>query len=68
MPPDCWYAMAAGSRAASSALSRRRSLLCSVGDGTFQDVWSIGELLVLPGVCPWWLSSAQGVGVGGAIK
>ena len=46
------------SRAASSARSRRRSLLLC-RDGAFQDVWSIGKLLVLPGVWPCELNSAR---------
>jgi hypothetical protein len=48
------------SRAASSAISRRGSLLLCRGVGAIQDVWSIGELLVLPGDCPCWLGSRTG--------
>jgi len=49
--------------AAGLVLPRARALVValsySVGDDAIQDVWSIGELLVLPGVCPCWLNSGR---------
>jgi len=49
--------------AAGLVLPRARALVValsySVRAGAAQDVWSIGELLELPGVCPCWLKSAR---------